>query len=156
MVQDGWYCNARFGRFLVSVATRIIGLWSEPWSGFASSSAIVDRKKELIKYKGWQGLLRSYLLTAGASWCIASGTVPPAELEALLLERPDISDSGVIGVFSDAEATELPRAYIVPRDVAILEDAKRSAAFANDVDTWVKSKVAQHKFLRGGASLVLL
>jgi len=97
--------------------------------------AIVDRKKELIKYKGWQ--------------------VPPAELEALLLERPDISDSGVIGIFSDAEATELPRAYIVPRDATLLEEAKRGAAtaFVNDVDAWVKSKVAQHKFLRGGIIL---
>jgi len=81
--------------------------------------------------------------------------VPPAELEALLLERPDISDSGVIGIFSDAEATELPRAYIVPRDPTLLEDAKRgaAAAFVNDVDAWVKSKVAQHKFLRGGMLL---
>ena len=86
------------------------------------------------------------------------GIVPPAELEALLLERPDISDSGVIGIFSDAEATELPRAYVVPRDLTLLEDAKRGAAsaFVNDVDAWVKSKVAQHKFLRGGMFVALL
>lgn len=32
-----------------------------------------------------------------------------AELEGLLLEHPDIADAGVVGVQSDAEATELPR-----------------------------------------------
>lgn len=78
--------------------------------------------------------------------------VPPAELEALLLEHSEISDSGVIGVFSDAEATELPRAYIVPRDLSLLEAAKAkdAAAFVGSIDKWVKGKVAQHKFLRGG------
>lgn len=39
---------------------------------------IVDRKKELIKVKGLQ--------------------VAPAELEALLLDHPDIQDAAVIGV----------------------------------------------------------
>ncbi|QDS69439.1 hypothetical protein FKW77_005473 [Venturia effusa] len=52
---------------------------------------IVDRKKELIKYKGMQ--------------------VAPAELEAHLLSHPDILDAAVIGV--DFEHTEAPRAYVV-------------------------------------------
>jgi 4-coumarate--CoA ligase len=39
---------------------------------------IVDRKKELIKVKGLQ--------------------VAPAELEALLLDNPDVQDAAVIGV----------------------------------------------------------
>ncbi|KAI8281917.1 putative acyl-coenzyme A synthetase [Colletotrichum sp. SAR11_57] len=51
----------------------------------------VDRKKELIKYKGFQ--------------------VAPAELEALLVTHPKIQDAAVIGV--DGEGTELPRAYVV-------------------------------------------
>ncbi|KAK2016825.1 AMP-binding enzyme [Colletotrichum eremochloae] len=51
----------------------------------------VDRKKELIKYKGIQ--------------------VAPAELEALLVTHPKIQDAAVIGV--DGEGTELPRAYVV-------------------------------------------
>ena len=54
---------------------------------------IVDRLKELIKYKGFQ--------------------VPPAELEALLLTHPKIADAAVIGV-PDEEAGELPKAYVVP------------------------------------------
>jgi acyl-CoA synthetase (AMP-forming)/AMP-acid ligase II len=53
---------------------------------------IVDRLKELIKYKGFQ--------------------VPPAELEALLISHPAIADAAVIGV-PDEEAGELPKAFVV-------------------------------------------
>ena len=45
---------------------------------------IVDRLKELIKYKGYQ--------------------VPPAELEALLLTNPKIADAAVIGVIEEKPA----------------------------------------------------
>ncbi|TXT04907.1 hypothetical protein VHUM_03990 [Vanrija humicola] len=51
---------------------------------------VVDRVKELIKYKGFQ--------------------VPPAELEGLLLEHPKVADSGVVGVHDESQATELPPA----------------------------------------------
>ncbi len=54
--------------------------------------SIVDRKKELIKYKGFQ--------------------VAPAELEGLLLEHPSVSDAAVIGV-PDDEAGEVPKAFVV-------------------------------------------
>jgi acyl-CoA synthetase (AMP-forming)/AMP-acid ligase II len=53
---------------------------------------IVDRLKELIKYKGFQ--------------------VPPAELEAILITHPAIADCAVIGV-PDEEAGELPKAFVV-------------------------------------------
>ncbi len=53
---------------------------------------IVDRVKELIKYKGFQ--------------------VPPAELEALLVTHPAVADVAVIGV-PDVEAGELPKAFVV-------------------------------------------
>ena len=53
---------------------------------------VVDRLKELIKYKGYQ--------------------VPPAELEALLLSHPGIADAAVIGV-PDEEAGEIPKAFVV-------------------------------------------
>ncbi len=53
---------------------------------------IVDRLKELIKYKGMQ--------------------VAPAELEALLLTHPQIADAAVIGR-PDEEAGEVPKAFVV-------------------------------------------
>jgi acyl-CoA synthetase (AMP-forming)/AMP-acid ligase II len=55
---------------------------------------IVDRVKELIKYKGFQ--------------------VAPAELEAVLLSHPAIADAAVIGT-PDEEAGELPKAFVVTR-----------------------------------------
>jgi 4-coumarate--CoA ligase len=53
---------------------------------------IVDRLKELIKYKGFQ--------------------VPPAELEGLLLTHPAVADGAVIPV-PDEEAGEVPKAFVV-------------------------------------------
>jgi 4-coumarate--CoA ligase len=69
---------------------------------------IVDRKKELIKYKGFQGLLLSmHHLRLGLSCFLL--LVPPAELEGILLGHPDVADAGVIGIFDRKQATELPR-----------------------------------------------
>jgi len=96
--------------------------------------SIVDRKKELIKYKGFQ--------------------VPPADLEAVLLSNEDILDAAVIGVDSVSEATELPRAYIVPRNGELLKDSKAAAAFGKEIREWIKTKVANHKFLRGGVIII--
>jgi acyl-CoA synthetase (AMP-forming)/AMP-acid ligase II len=56
---------------------------------------IVDRLKELIKYKGFQ--------------------VAPAELEALLLSHPKIADAAVIGV-RDEEGEEVPKAFVVVKE----------------------------------------
>jgi acyl-CoA synthetase (AMP-forming)/AMP-acid ligase II len=53
---------------------------------------IVDRLKELIKYKGYQ--------------------VPPAELEAVLLSHPIVADVAVIPK-RDEEAGEIPKAFVV-------------------------------------------
>jgi acyl-CoA synthetase (AMP-forming)/AMP-acid ligase II len=55
---------------------------------------VVDRLKELIKYKGLQ--------------------VAPAELEAVLLAHPAVADAAVVPV-PDEEAGELPKAYVVLR-----------------------------------------
>ncbi|KAF2005209.1 4-coumarate-CoA ligase-like protein [Amniculicola lignicola CBS 123094] len=82
---------------------------------------IVDRKKELIKYKGLQ--------------------VAPAELEALLLSHPLILDAAVIGIDTDDGTNEVPRAYVV---------ADRKKIRAEEIVAWVKGKVAGHKQLRGG------
>ena len=79
---------------------------------------IVDRVKELIKYKGFQ--------------------VAPAELEAILITHPQVADCAVIGV-PDDEAGELPKAFVVPASDDLDTDAL--AAF-------VAEQVAPHKRIR--------
>ncbi|BEJ11435.1 hypothetical protein CspHIS471_0108570 [Cutaneotrichosporon sp. HIS471] len=92
---------------------------------------VVDRVKELIKYKGFQ--------------------VPPAELEALLLQHPEVVDVGVIGIYDKSQATELPCAYLVTREKL---DARREAALGKHVAEWVAGRVANHKKLRGGVRII--
>ncbi|KAH8888089.1 4-coumarate-CoA ligase [Thozetella sp. PMI_491] len=83
---------------------------------------IVDRKKEMIKYKGLQ--------------------VAPAELEALLLSHPNIKDAAVIGVPDpNIPDNEVPRAYVVADPKVVSED---------NIKVFVKRQLAQHKQLRGG------
>jgi acyl-CoA synthetase (AMP-forming)/AMP-acid ligase II len=79
---------------------------------------IVDRLKELIKYKGYQ--------------------VAPAELEALITTHPSVADVAVIGV-ADEEAGELPKAYVVPADGEI---------DADELISWVAKRVAPQKRIR--------
>ncbi len=81
--------------------------------------SIVDRLKELIKYKGFQ--------------------VPPAELEALLISHPEVADVAVIGVLDD-EAGELPKAFVVRRAGSMLS--------ADDVKSFVASHVTNYKHVR--------
>jgi acyl-CoA synthetase (AMP-forming)/AMP-acid ligase II len=80
---------------------------------------ILDRLKELIKYKGYQ--------------------VPPAELEALLLTHERIADAAVVGV-RDAEGEEVPKAYVVARPGADL--------IAEEVIAFVAERVAPYKKVR--------
>lgn len=80
---------------------------------------IVDRKKELIKYK--------------------SNQVAPAELEALLTSHADIADAVVIGVWDSRQETELPRAYVVRRDTS--EGA--TSLTGKDVADFVAGKLAE-------------
>ena len=68
---------------------------------------IVDRAKELIKYKGFQ--------------------VAPAELEAILLTHPAIADAAVIPC-PDEEAGEVPKAYLVLKDEVSAEAIKEFIA----------------------------
>jgi acyl-CoA synthetase (AMP-forming)/AMP-acid ligase II len=81
---------------------------------------IVDRLKELIKYKGYQ--------------------VPPAELEAVLLGHPDIADAAVIGVTDPDSGEEVPKAFVVRQSGAELSEA--------DVMEFVAGHVAPYKKVR--------
>lgn len=80
---------------------------------------IVDRLKELIKFKGFQ--------------------VAPAELEGLIINHPKVSDVAVIGV-PDEEAGELPKAFIVPTDVDDFD--------AEELQAFVAEQVSPQKRIR--------
>ncbi|KAG5308557.1 LUCI monooxygenase, partial [Pseudoatta argentina] len=86
---------------------------------------IVDRIKELIKYKGYQ--------------------VPPAELEAILLTFPGVQDAAVIGVPND-KTGELPMAFIVKEE--------NSNICEKDIIQYVNERVSNPKRLRGGIRFV--
>lgn len=68
---------------------------------------IVDRAKELIKYKGFQ--------------------VAPAELEAVLLSHPMVADAAVIPC-PDEEAGEVPKAFIVLKGEASADELQEYVA----------------------------
>jgi acyl-CoA synthetase (AMP-forming)/AMP-acid ligase II len=78
LVEDGWLRTGDIARI-------------DP-EGF---TFIVDRLKELIKYKGYQ--------------------VPPAELEAVLVSHPKVRDACVIGVPMD-DGGEAPKGFVVVDD----------------------------------------
>src|SRR5262249_50161129 len=85
-------------------------------------SFIVDRTKELIKYKGMQ--------------------VAPAELEALLLTHPAVLDAAVIRS-PDEEAGEVPKAFVV-----LKADEASRATSAEAIMAFVAQRVAPHKRIR--------
>ncbi|KAF1991214.1 4-coumarate-CoA ligase [Aulographum hederae CBS 113979] len=87
---------------------------------------IVDRKKELIKVKGYQ--------------------VPPAELEAALLENEAVADAAVVGLQMEHE--ERPRAYVA------LKDEAKGKISEKDIEEWMAQRVAKHKRLTGGVAFV--
>jgi 4-coumarate--CoA ligase len=84
---------------------------------------VVDRLKELIKYKGFQ--------------------VPPAELEALLLTHPAVVDAAVVGL-PDDEAGEIPAGFVVLRQGS----SAPAEEIAREIQEFVASQVAGYKQIR--------
>jgi acyl-CoA synthetase (AMP-forming)/AMP-acid ligase II len=84
---------------------------------------VVDRLKELIKYKGFQ--------------------VPPAELEALLLTHPAVVDAAVVGL-PDDEAGEIPVGFVVLRQ----DTATSTEETTQEIQDFVASQVAAYKQIR--------
>jgi long-chain acyl-CoA synthetase len=80
---------------------------------------IVDRAKEMIKFKGFG--------------------IAPAELEAVLLEHPEVREAAVIG-WPDAEGGEIPRAYVAVHGDATVSD--------DELMAFVNAKVANYKAVR--------
>ncbi|KAF2467619.1 acetyl-CoA synthetase-like protein, partial [Lindgomyces ingoldianus] len=104
---DGWFCTGdiavdRGGKFY-----------------------IVDRKKELNKYKVLQ--------------------IAPAEFGNHLIMHQQILEAAVVGVLVEGGG-EVPRAYVAPRNPGALSE--------DDVKVFVKSHLAEYKQLRGGVMFV--
>ena len=115
----------------------MLGYWKEPqatasvlrdgwyWSGDVATRddqdfyQIVDRRKEMIKYKGFP--------------------VAPAEVEALLLEHPSVRDCGVVGC-PDAAAGEIPVAFVVLR-----EGLTASGKLEQELCTFVAERLTTYK-----------
>ena len=81
--------------------------------------SIVDRMKELIKFKGFQ--------------------VAPAELEALLITHPKIADVAVIGI-PDDEAGEIPKAFVT--------EAPGSSITLEEIQALVGDNLVSYKQIR--------
>ncbi|WP_122619665.1 4-coumarate--CoA ligase family protein [Streptomyces sp. Tu 4128] len=81
---------------------------------------VVDRVKELIKYKGFQ--------------------VAPAELEALLLTHPGVADTAVVGAYND-DGNEIPHAYVVRQPTA-------PGLSEGEIMMYVAERVAPYKRVR--------
>jgi acyl-CoA synthetase (AMP-forming)/AMP-acid ligase II len=89
---------------------------------------IIDRKKELIKVRGFQ--------------------VAPAEIEGVLLSHPQISDAAVIGLKKpDEPEVELPKAFVVkkPGSAQLTEEVVKS---------FCKERLSKFKELTGGVSFI--
>jgi long-chain acyl-CoA synthetase len=123
------------GEILVRGPQIMLGYWNAPESTAAALRGgwlhtgdigrldadgyltITDRKKEMIKYKGFG--------------------IAPAEIEALLFEHPGVADCAVIGK-PDPEAGEVPKAFVVRKDPALTAEALLA---------WARGRLAGYKTL---------
>ena len=80
---------------------------------------ILDRKKDMIKYKGYQ--------------------IAPAELESVILSHPAVKDAAVIPK-PDLEAGEIPKAFVVLKEGASLTE--------DELINFVAEQVAPYKKIR--------
>ena len=95
---------------------------------------IVDRKKDLLKVRGWQ--------------------VSPAEIEAVLLTHPNVAEAAVVGVQSTKEKdmdSEVPQAYVVCKE---RQNREEKGKLEGDIKSLVASKLARYKHLEGGVRFI--
>jgi hypothetical protein len=78
---------------------------------------VIDRTKDLIKVRGWQ--------------------VSPAEIEASLLEHPEVLDAAVIGMAAKDDSGEVPQAFIVRKVNSSLEEG--------DIKKFLAVRLARYK-----------
>ncbi|KAL3460061.1 hypothetical protein BJX64DRAFT_300962 [Aspergillus heterothallicus] len=92
---------------------------------------IVDRLKDIVKYKGFQ--------------------ISPTELEEIIGRHPIVKDCGVTSIWDDAEGTEIPLAFVVP---SIPITSLDRDGLARDIQDRVAREVAGYKKLRGGVRFI--
>ncbi len=130
-------CDDEPGELVMRGPQFMMGYWKAPeatadvmrdgwyWSGDVTTRdaqgcyRIVDRRKEMIKYKGFP--------------------VAPAEVEAVLLEHPAVRDCGVVAR-PDDEAGEIPCAFVVLRDEFADTEKMRK-----EICGFVSERLAHHK-----------
>jgi len=84
---------------------------------------LVDRIKEMIKYKGW--------------------SIAPAELEDLLFKNPHVFDAAVIGKPStELDVGQIPKAFI------ILKPASKGKVNEQEIISWVAERISAYKKIR--------
>jgi 4-coumarate--CoA ligase len=105
---------------------------------------IVDRKK--VRCQGNPSIKGDLLIVLQELIKVNGLQVAPAELEAALLEHPSIADAAVVGITLHNE--EWPRAYVV------LKEGLQGRATEQDIQSWIKPRVAKHKWLAGGVAFV--
>jgi acyl-CoA synthetase (AMP-forming)/AMP-acid ligase II len=129
--------DSHLGELVMRGPQFMLGYWRAPeataealrdgwyWTGDVASRdaddfyQIVDRRKEMIKYKGF--------------------AVAPAEVEAVLLEHPAVRDCGVIGRCDDC-AGEVPCAFVVLRN-----GTAESAKIAGELCDYVAQRLTSYK-----------
>lgn len=98
---------------------------------------VVDRKKDLIKVRGWQ--------------------VAPAEVEGVLIKHPRVLSAAVVGVPNTADTekqtSELPRAFIVRKPVEGVSELDDDD-LALDIKSFVAKELSRYKHLDGGVVFV--
>lgn len=126
------------GELLVQGPQVMLGYWKAPeataatlrdgwlhtgdigWRDEQDYVVVTDRKKEMIKYKGF--------------------SIAPAQIEALLLEHPAVMDAAVVARANE-EAGEIPKAFVVLR-------TGYEAQQPGELMAWVNSKLATYKHIR--------
>lgn len=86
---------------------------------------LIDRKKDILK---------------------TPDNIPPAYIENVLMEHPDIEDAGVIGIYEPKEELQLVRAYLVRR--------VGSAVTERGIQAWMERESASTAHLTAGAVFV--
>lgn len=77
--------------------------------------------------------------------------VSPTELEEIIGQHGNVADAAVTSVWDDTEATEIPRAFVVPK-IKVFSSERNN--LSQEIQCMVASKVSGYKKLRGGVFFV--